>query len=92
MKIGRYVQQPSGYKAFIPYEFPLPNIEKLGSDIITKHSKAIRLVGKLDGITELLPDKDWFLTMFIISFPIYGTIHAHNSLFLGGRPRRFLGG
>ena len=65
MKIGRYVQQPSGYKAFIPYEFPLPNIEKLGSDIITKHSKAIRLVGKLDGITELLPDKDWFLTMFI---------------------------
>ena len=65
MKIGRYVQQPSGYKAFIPYEFPPHTVEKLGEDIIMKHSEAIRLVGKLDGITELLPDKDWFLTMFI---------------------------
>lgn len=30
-----------------------------------KHEEAIRLVGKLDGITRLLPDKDFFLLMFI---------------------------
>lgn len=65
MKIGRYVQQPGHYKAFIPYEFPPKGIEDFSKEIIEKHSKAIRLVGKLDGITELLPDKDWFLTMFV---------------------------
>lgn len=30
-----------------------------------KHEDAIRLVGKLDGITRLLPDKDFFLLMFV---------------------------
>ena len=30
--------------------------------------------------------------LLIISFPIYGTIHTQDSLFLGGRPRRFSGG
>lgn len=34
-------------------------------DYIKKHEEAIRLVGKLDGITRLLPDKDFFLLMFI---------------------------
>lgn len=65
MEIGRYIQQPTGYKAFIPYDFPPKNLANFNDNIITKHSKAIRLVGKLDGITELLPDKDWFLTMFV---------------------------
>lgn len=65
MEIGRYVQQLEGYKSFIPYDFPPEGITNFDDKIITKHSKAIRLVGKLDGITELLPDKDWFLTMFV---------------------------
>lgn len=65
MEIGRYIQQLEGYKAFIPYDFPPKGISVFNDDIIKKHSKAIRLVGKLDGITELLPDKDWFLTMFV---------------------------
>lgn len=65
MKIGRYIQQLEGYRSFIPYDFPPEEIANFDDNIITKHSKAIRLVGKLDGITQLLPDKDWFLTMFI---------------------------
>lgn len=65
MKIGRYIQQSSGYKAFIPYDFPPSDVSSFNEEIIIKHSQAIRLVGKLDGITELLPDKDWFLTMFV---------------------------
>lgn len=65
MEIGRYVQQLEGYKSFIPYDFPPAEITNFDDKIIAKHSKAIRLVGKLDGITELLPDKDWFLTMFV---------------------------
>lgn len=63
--IGQYVQQKEGFKAFIPNDFPPKGDLGLPTSIITKHTEAVRLLGKLDGITELLPDKDWFLTMFI---------------------------
>lgn len=63
--IGQYVQQPQGFKAFIPNNFPPQNGLKLDSKLVAKHTEAIRLLGKLDGITALLPDKDLFLTMFI---------------------------
>jgi Fic family protein len=63
--IGTYVNQPEGFKAFIPIAFPPKGDLKLDSKLVAKHTEAIRLLGKLDGITELLPDKNWFLTMFI---------------------------
>ena len=65
INIGSYVQQPQGFKAFVPAPFPPREDFKLDQNIINKHTEAIRLLGKLDGITELLPDKDWFLLMFI---------------------------
>lgn len=63
--IGNFVQQKEGFKAFIPNDFPPTDDLGLDSKLIAKHTEAVRLLGKLDGITELLPDKDWFLTMFI---------------------------
>ena len=63
--IGQYVQQKEGFKAFIPSNFPPKGTLALDSKLIAKHTEAVRLLGKLDGITELLPDKDWFLTMFV---------------------------
>jgi len=64
-QIGRYIQQPSGFKAFTPCPFP-PKIGFLITlKLHKKHSEAIRLIGKLDGISRLLPDKDFFLLMFI---------------------------
>jgi Fic family protein len=63
--IGRLVLQPQGYKAFIPEGFPPRGTLELSSRVMTKHTEAVRLLGKLDGITELLPDKDLFLLMFI---------------------------
>lgn len=65
IKIGHYQQQPSGYKAFVPLTFPpLPPII-LPPKVEVKHSEAMRLLGKLDGLTQLLPDKDFFLMMFV---------------------------
>ena len=64
-EIGRYIEQPGGFKAFIPAPFPPADEIKLSKNITTNHTEAVRLLGKLDGITELLPDKDWFLMMFI---------------------------
>jgi Fic family protein len=65
IQIGTNIQQTQGFKAFIPNDFPPTVNFELGKRLTAKHTEAIRLLGKLDGITELLPDKDWFLTMFI---------------------------
>ena len=64
-KIGRYIEQKEGYKTFTPFEFPPKGGFEISSKLYKKHEEAIRLVGKLDGITRLLPDKDFFLLMFI---------------------------
>lgn len=63
--IGQNVRQPEGFRAFIPSAFPPRGDLGIDNKLIVKHTEAVRLLGKLDGITELLPDKDWFLTMFI---------------------------
>lgn len=61
--IGNYIKQPDGYSAFVPLVFP-PKFE-FDAKIIKKASEASRLVGKLDGITKLLPDLDFFLLMYL---------------------------
>jgi Fic family protein len=63
--IGTLRQQKAGFKAFIPNDFPPEAGLELSRQIITKHTEAIRLLGKLDGITQLLPDKNYFLEMFV---------------------------
>jgi Fic family protein len=65
IKIGRYVSQKEGYSAFTPFAFPPKGGFVLSPRLYKKHEEATRLVGKLDGITRLLPDKDFFLFMFI---------------------------
>ncbi len=65
LKIGKYIVQKEGFRAFTPFEFPPKGGFVISSRLYKKHEEAIRLVGKLDGITQLLPDKDFFLLMFI---------------------------
>jgi Fic family protein len=64
-QIGRYIQQKEGFKTFTPFDFPPKQDFVFSPKLYKKHEEAIRLVGKLDGITRLLPDKDFFLFMFI---------------------------
>lgn len=64
-KIGRYIQQKEGFKSFTPFDFPPKGGFLLSPKLYKKNEEAIRLVGKLDGITRLLPDKDFFLFMFV---------------------------
>jgi len=63
--IGRYIKQIEGYRAFTPYPFPSPELLSVSPSLYKKHEEAIRLIGKLDGITRLLPDKNFFLLMFV---------------------------
>jgi len=65
MKIGILIQQPSGYKAFIPDKFPPGEQIVLSSKTQQLHAKAALVLGKLDGITQLLPDLDFFIFMYI---------------------------
>ncbi len=64
-KIGYLVNQPEGFKAFIPLPFPIQEEFRFSSQQQLLHGEAMRLIGKLDGISQLLPDSDLFIRMFI---------------------------
>lgn len=65
IKIGELQQQKRGFKAFIPALFPPRGGFEFSPAIWRKNDTATRLLGKLDGITQLLPDMDFFLFMYI---------------------------
>lgn len=65
MKIGNLIPQSTGYKAFIPDSFPPDQKIELNSKTQELHAKASFMLGKLDGITQLLPDLDFFIFMYI---------------------------
>lgn len=65
IEIGAHKAQTGGFKAFIPHPFPPNGGFDFTQNILKKNSEATRLLGKLDGITKLLPDADFFLLMYL---------------------------
>ncbi|MDD5750054.1 MAG: Fic family protein [Candidatus Pacebacteria bacterium] len=65
IELGKFVSQPQGFKAFIPNPFPPKGDFEFNPKILKKNNEATRLLGKLDGITKLLPDADFFLLMYL---------------------------
>ena len=65
MKLGKLIKQSQGYTAFIPDPFPPSKGISLSAEILQKANIATLKLGKLDGITELLPDIDFFIFMYI---------------------------
>jgi Fic family protein len=65
IEIGTMRAHPGGFKAFIPDPFPPKSGFDFGPKILKKNNEATRLLGKLDGITKLLPDADFFLLMYL---------------------------
>ncbi|MCL4427000.1 Fic family protein, partial [Patescibacteria group bacterium] len=61
IEIGQLKEQKEGFKAFIPASFPPKGGFEFDAKIFKKNDEATRLLGKLDGITKLLPDVDFFL-------------------------------
>lgn len=70
ISLGKLVQQESKqwgkYKAFIPNEFPPRKGFSLDSSMIKKDAQSQHQVSTLNGITRLLPDKNFFLFMYIL--------------------------
>ncbi|MGI8775311.1 MAG: Fic family protein [Actinomycetota bacterium] len=62
---GSYVNQLEGYKAFIPR--PLPPVPPLEYDdeMLSLLSEADRALGRLDGSTDVLPNPDLFVFMYV---------------------------
>jgi len=65
IKIGLNIAQKEGFKAFTPEPFPPREGFNFNPKILKKNDEATRLLGKLDGITKLLPDCDFFLLMYL---------------------------
>jgi len=65
VNIGKYIRQIEGYKAFIPEKFPPKNLSFQGERLIQLLSTSSLLLGKLDGLTKLVPDIDFFIFMYI---------------------------
>ena len=70
MELGKFIQQKSEqwgiYKAFIFNPFPPKGGFGFSSSLIKQDAQAQHLVSKLDGITQLLPDVDFFIFMYIL--------------------------
>lgn len=64
-RAGQYVQQPAGYRAFIPNPLPPdPNVV-ISPDMQVLLSQADRALGRLDGSIQTLPHPDLFVFMYV---------------------------
>jgi Fic family protein len=64
-ELGKIIKQNQGVKAFVPHPFPPKEGFDWDQALLKKADEATRQLGKLDGITRLLPDSDFFLRMYI---------------------------
>lgn len=65
-RTGKVIQTLEGYGAFIPNDLPPTNPPLQMSDSLQKKlSDADRKLGRLDGITEVLPNPDLFVAMYV---------------------------
>lgn len=65
LTLGTMRRQPEGFDAFIPAPFPPKGGFSFEARMMKKNDEATRLLGKLDGITRLLPDVYFFLLMYL---------------------------
>ncbi|MFW6134870.1 MAG: Fic family protein [Elusimicrobiota bacterium] len=88
MKAGKYIKQMEGdlsYKAFIPNKLTHKLPFEINSKIFKKLSGADLMIGRLDGLMDLLPDPDLFRLMYVkkeatSSAKIEGTRATFNDL------------
>lgn len=63
-RAGAYRRQPEGFDAFVPASFPPGDIQ-LERSLVDVLERATLALGKLVGSTEILPDPDLFVYMYI---------------------------
>ncbi len=98
-RAGRYVQQPFGYKAFIPDPLPPDPPVQMSTRLQGLLSEASLALGRLDGAVLTLPNPDLFVMMYVrkeavLSSQIEGTqsslqdvLAAEAKIFSPNRPK-----
>ena len=64
-RAGRYIRQPTGYKAFLPAALPPNPPIQLTGELQTLLSRADLGPGRLDGSIQILPNPDLFVYMYV---------------------------
>jgi Fic family protein len=64
-RAGSYITQPAGHRAFIPKPLPPDFSLNMDPDLQVLLSAADRAIGRLDAATELLPNPDLFVAMYV---------------------------
>ena len=64
-RAGRYIKQGEGYSAFIPAPLPPVPPIKMNGELTRLLSDADRALGRLDGMTSILPNPDLFVAMYV---------------------------
>ncbi len=64
-RAGRYIQQSTGYKAFMPAALPPQPPLVYDGPLQTLLSAADRDIGRLDALASLLPNPDLFVAMYV---------------------------
>jgi Fic family protein len=65
MRAGQYLKQATGYKAFDPKPLPPDPPLKIDVKLSRLLSQADLALGRLDGISTLLPNPDLFVSMYV---------------------------
>ncbi|MCY3858425.1 MAG: Fic family protein [Gammaproteobacteria bacterium] len=65
VRAGRYITQPSGYRAFFPASLPPTPSVDLSGELQSLLSKADRALGRLDGSILTLPSTELFVAMYV---------------------------
>ncbi len=64
-RAGRYIRQPSGYRAFFPAPLPPDPPVQVAGALQALLSQADRALGRLDGSIQTLPHPDLFVAMYV---------------------------
>lgn len=98
-RAGRYILQPAGYRAFLPAPLPPDPPLRITGQMQTLLSEADRVLGRLDGSIQTLPNPDLFVYMYVrkeavLSSQIEGTqsslqdlLAAEANIFAPNRPK-----
>ncbi len=63
-RAGRFVEQATGYRAFLPAPLPPEPPLEVGS-LQAPLSRANLALGRLDGVIDVIPDPDFFVSMYV---------------------------
>jgi Fic family protein len=65
LRAGHFVKQPQGYRAFIPAPLPPDPPIQIDAALLGLLSRADQSTGRLDGVSQILPNPNLFVAMYV---------------------------